>query len=161
MIVPVGGILRRAASTPLNFRVTATRNLGTSVRGPPLRNVGANFEIFVNSLRRPSQDYLEFHQKCTSARVFVFWGLVATLSTLLVVDPPRSCYWTNWNFWRWPGNFISYLFRSKGPGHIFLNEKAEGEQNVPETYAFLVANRRLPHEDAKAQTLALIEKAHH
>lgn len=137
------------------------RNLGTSVRGPPLRNIGANFELSVNSLKRPSQDYLEFHQKCSSARLFVFWGLVATLSTLLVVDPPRSCYWTNWNFWRWPGNFASYLFRAKGDGQIFLAAKAEGEQSVPETYAYLIANRRLPHEDAKVQTRMLLEKAAH
>jgi hypothetical protein len=161
MIVPVGSILSRSSRAQLSFRVTSSRHLGTAVRGPPLSNVGAHFEIFLNTLRRPSQDYLEFHQKCTSARVFVFWGLVATLSTLLVVDPPRSCYWTNWNVWRLPGNVFSYLFRSKGPGHIFLTEKSQGEQDVPETYAYLVANRRLPHEDAKAQTLALLEKAAH
>ena len=137
-----------------------SRQLGTSVRGPPLRNIGANFELFVNSMKRPSQDYLEFHQKCSSARMFVFWGLVATLSTLLIVDPPRSCYWTNWNVWRWPANFVNSVFRAKGDGRTFLTEKKEGEA-VPETYAFLVANRRLPHEDAKAQTLRLIEKAHH
>lgn len=161
MIVPVGSIISRSTRHEVNFRRCATRNLGTAVRGPPLSNVGAHFEIFTNTLRRPSQDYLEFHQKCTSARVFVFWGLVATLSTLLVVDPPRSCYWTNWNVWRWPGNVFSYMFRANGPGHIFLKEKSQGEQDVPETYAYLVANRRLPHEDAKAQTLALLEKAAH
>jgi hypothetical protein len=137
------------------------RRLGTSVRGPPLRNVGANLEIMMNSLKRPSQDYLEFHQKCTSARVFVFWGLVASLSTLLVVDPPRSCYWTNWNFWRWPGNFANHLFRAKGEGQIFLAEKSGSELSVPETYAYLIANRRLPHEDAKVQTIMLLEKAAH
>ena len=136
------------------------RQLGTSVRGPPLRNIGENFEIFINSMKRPSQDYLEFHQKCSSARMFVFWGLVSTLCTLLVVNPPRSCYWTNWNFWRWPGNFVNYMFRAQGDGRVFLSEKHEGE-SVPETYAFLIANRRLPHEDAKAQTHKLIEKAHH
>jgi hypothetical protein len=137
-----------------------TRQLGTSVRGPPLRDVGANFEIFVNSMKRPSQDYLEFHQKCSSARMFIFWGLVGTLSTLLVIDPPRSCYWTNWNIWRWPGNLVNSLFRAKGDGQVFLSEKKEGE-SVPETYAFLIANRRLPHEDAKAQTRKLLEHAHH
>ena len=136
------------------------RQLGTSVRGPPLRNIGENFEIFINSMKRPSQDYLEFHQKCSSARMFLFWGLVSTLCTLLVVNPPRSCYWTNWNFWRWPGNFVNYMFRAQGDGRVFLSEKHEGA-SVPETYAFLIANRRLPHEDAKAQTHKLIEKAHH
>jgi hypothetical protein len=137
-----------------------SRSLGTSVRGPPLRNVGDNFEIFVNSMRRPSQDYLEFHQKCTSARMFIFWGLVSTLCTLLVVNPPRSCYWTNWNFWRWPGNFVNYMFRATGDGRVFLSEKKDGE-SVPEAYAYLIANRRLPHEDAKSQTRMLLEKAHH
>lgn len=154
MIIPQSfGLVGRSAG----FR-GQVRNLGTSVRGPPLRNVGANFEIFLNSFRRPSQDYLEFHQKCSSARMFVFWGLVGTLSTLLIVSPPRSCYWTNWNVWRWPGNAISHFFRAKGDGQVFLNEKAQSEQSVPETYAFLIANRRLPHEDAKAQTLALLGK---
>ena len=157
MIFPASlGVLRRSGSV-----VGQVRSLGTSVRGPPLRNVGGNFEIFVNSFKRPSQDYLEFHQKCSSARMFVFWGLVGTLSTLLVVNPPRSCYWTNWNVWRWPGNAITYLFRSKGTGQVFLSEKQEGDVSVPETYAFLIANRRLPHEDAKAQTIALLEKHAH
>jgi hypothetical protein len=156
MIFPATGTLRSSRVIGIT-----TRSLGTSTRGPPLRKVGDNFAIFVNSFKRPSQDYLEFRQKCTSARVFVYWGLVATLSTLLVVDPPRSCYWTNWNVWRWPSNCVNFLFRAKGEGAVFLNEKSEGEQNVPETYAFLVANRRLPHEDARAQTLALIEKHSH
>ncbi len=157
MIFPTSGLLRTARVFPVGARA-----LGTSTRGPPLRKVGENFEIFINSLKRPSQDYLEFRQKCTSARVFIFWGVVSTLSTLLIVDPPRSCYWTNWNAWRWPSNFVSYLFKAKGDGSIFLQEQRTAEQNVPETYAFLVANRRLPHEDAKAQTLALLEKhAHH
>jgi hypothetical protein len=92
--------------------------------------------------------------------MFIFWGLVGTLSTLLVIDPPRSCYWTNWNIWRWPGNLVNSLFRAKGDGQVFLSEKKEGE-SVPETYAFLIANRRLPHEDAKAQTRKLLEHAHH
>ncbi len=144
------------------FAISGVRRLGTSVRGPPLRNVGAHFEIFVNSLKRPSQDYLEFHQKCTSARVFVFWGLVASLSTALIVNPPRSSYWLNWNIWRWPGNAVNSLFRQKcEKGTVFLTEKAEGEQSVPEVYSFLVANRRLPHEDAKAQTKVLLEKSGH
>lgn len=157
MIFPASGISRATRVLPFS-----SRSLGTSTRGPPLRKVGEHFEIFINSMKRPSQDYLEFRQKCTSARVFVFWGLVASLSTLLIVDPPRSCYWTNWNVWRWPSNMVSYLFRTKGEGSVFLQERSGAEQNVPETYAFLVANRRLPHEDAKAQTLALLEKhAHH
>ena len=147
-----------ARRTPL---ATQSRKLGTSVRGPPLRNIGANFEIFVNSMKKPSQDYLEFHQKCTSARLFLFWGLVGTLSTLLVVNPPRSCYWTTWNFWNWPGNFLNILFRSKGDGRVFLTEKKDGHQAVPETYAYLIANRRLQHEDAKDQTKHLLEKAAH
>lgn len=147
--------LRRSAA------FSQLRLLGTSVRGPPLRNIGANFEIFVNSMKSPSLDYLEFHQKCTSARLFVFWGLIATLSTLLVVDPPRSCYWTRWNFWNWPGNFVALLFRAKGEGRVFLAEKKDAQETVAETYAFLIANRRLPHEDAMEQTKILLEKAAH
>ena len=155
MILPRASELARRGA----LRIQA-RQLGTTVRGPPLRNIGENFEIFVNSMKRPSQDYLEFHQKCSSARMFVFWGLVSTLCTLLVVNPPRSCYWTNWNIWRWPGNFVNYMFRATGDGRIFLSEKKEGE-SIPETYAYLIANRRLPHEDAQAQTRMLLEKAHH
>lgn len=157
MIVPVSLALGRPSASAIG----QARRLGTSVRGPPLRNVGANFEVFINSVKRPSQDYLEFHQKCSSARVFVFWGLVGTLSTLLIVNPPRSCYWTNWNIWRWPGNAVNYLFRAKGNGQVFLSDKKEGDQSVTETYAFLIANRRLPHEDAKAQTKALLDKHAH
>jgi hypothetical protein len=153
-------LLRTSSLVRRSIFSNQSRQLGTSVRGPPLQNIGVNFEIFVNSIKRPSQDYLEFHQKCTSARLFIFWGLVSTLCTLLVVNPPRSSYWTNWNFWRWPGNFVNYMFRATGDGRIFLDEKKEGE-SVPETYAYLIANRRLPHEDAKAQTRMLLEKAHH
>jgi hypothetical protein len=87
---------------------------------------------------KPSLSYSDFHQRCSSLRVFVYWGIVGAMALDLAMNPPRSSYWQEWAPWRWPVNAWGYL--SRPSDSIFLREQpAERSTNVPEVYSTLIA----------------------
>jgi hypothetical protein len=132
------------------FRVVRTqqRSLGTVTRGPRLRDIAGNWKKACEFFTTPALGYWEFQQRCSSVRLFAFWGVVAYLSADLIANPPRSSYWHEWNLWRWPVHVYHAL--TKQSDSIFKTGN-EREIDVPAAYAFLVANRRMPDEDSKAQ----------
>ena len=124
------------------------RGLGTVTRGPKLRDVAGNWKTACEFFTKPALGYWEFQQRCSSVRLFAFWGVVAYLSADLISNPPRSSYWQEWNLWRWPVNAYNAL--TKPSDHVF-NAVKEREIDVPAAYAFLIANRRMPDEETNAQ----------
>ena len=117
------------------------RSLGTATRGPPLRAVTAHIPLATAFFSTPALSYSAFHQRCTSLRLFVYWGVIGGLTLQLLVDPPRSTYWRNWGFWHAPGNFIASLTRKSDS--LFFHETEGGRLEVAKVCGELVANRRL------------------
>ena len=124
------------------------RALGTVTRGPKLRDVGANWNKAMELFCKPALGYWEFQQRCSSLRLFVFWGTVSYLTVDLIANPPRSSYWLQWNIWRWPVNIYNAL--TKSSDNIFNASKTR-DIDVPAAYAFLIANRRMPDEPSHNQ----------
>ncbi|KAF4676636.1 hypothetical protein FOL47_005789 [Perkinsus chesapeaki] len=120
------------------------RRLGNAARGPPLHDISANFRYAKEFFTKPAISYGEFQQQCTSLRLFVFAGAVGYMMLSFTIWPCRSSYWKNWAFWKIPGNIMHHF--SKRSGSIFLDEPLKRTIDVPQTYAHLIATRRLPGE---------------
>ena len=124
-----------------------SRSLGTATRGPKLRDIRGQWSHAVDFFAKPALSYSEFHQRCSSLRVFVFWGVVSYLTFDLFLNPPRSTYWQEWAPWRWPVNALHALTRPADS--IFLRDQPQRGIDVPAAYATLIANRRMPDEESK------------
>ena len=139
---------------------TFKRSLGTATRGPKLRDVRGQLSHAVDFFTKPALSYADFHQRCTSLRLFVFWGTVSALSLDLILNPLRSSYFAEWAPWRWPINFIRQFTRPADS--VFLRNQPERSTDVPTTFAFLIANRRLPEQTTQeAYSAAKVEEHHH
>lgn len=138
-----------------------SRSLGTATRGPRLRDIRGQWAHAVDFFAKPALSYSEFHQRCSSLRVFVFWGVISALTFDLLASPPRSSYWQEWAPWRWPVNALHALTRPADS--IFLREQPELSIDVPAAYATLIANRRMPDEESKAAYAAAAgrQEGHH
>ena len=135
------------------------RALGTASRGPKLRDISGNFQQAIAFFNKPALSYSTFHQRCTSLRLFVFWGVIGALSFDLITSPPKSAYWLEWNIWRWPVNIWAAF--TTPSGSLFQDPIKERSVDVPAAYAFLVANRRMPEESALAVHQEIQGVTHH
>uniref|UniRef100_UPI003F778834 SDHH n=1 Tax=Perkinsus marinus TaxID=31276 RepID=UPI003F778834 len=115
---------------------------GNAARGPPLYDLPGNFRYAKEFFTKPAISYGEFHQQCTSLRLFVCAGTVGYMLFSFTMWPCRSSYWKNWAVWKVPGNIMHHF--SKRSGSIFLDEPLKRTIDVPKTYAHLIATRRLP-----------------
>ena len=139
---------------------TFKRSLGTATRGPKLRDIKGQLSHAADFFTKPALSYADFHQRCTSLRVFVFWGTISALTLDLIVNPLRSSYFTEWAPWRWPVNFIRQFTRPADS--IFLRNQPERSIDVPTTFGFLIANRRLPEQTTQeAYAASKVEEVHH
>jgi hypothetical protein len=137
-----------------------SRSLGTATRGPRLRDIGGQFNHAVDFFTKPALSYSDFHQRCSSLRVFVFWGVIGAIAVDFIVNPPRSSYWTEWAPWRWPVHVVRAFTRPADS--LFLRPQPERSINVPEAFASLINNRRMPNEEAKdAYAAAAGSHGHH
>ena len=136
-----------------------SRSLGTATRGPRLRDIRGQLSHAVDFFTKPALSYSEFHQRCTSLRVFVFWGVVGAITVDLIFNPPRSSYWMEWSPLRWPGHVFATFTRPSDS--IFLRAQPERSIDVPAAFASLINNRRMPNEEAKDAYAAAARQINH
>jgi len=136
-----------------------SRALGTATRGPRLRDVRGQLSHAVDFFTKPALSYSEFHQRCTSLRLFVFWGVVGALTLDFLTSPPRSSYWLEWSPLCWPVNAFRVFTRPADS--VFLRAQPERSVDVPAVFATLIANRRMPDEESKDAYAAAAAKLEH
>eukprot|EP00933_Yihiella_yeosuensis_P040241 TRINITY_DN344_c0_g1_i2.p1 TRINITY_DN344_c0_g1~~TRINITY_DN344_c0_g1_i2.p1 ORF type:complete len:174 (+),score=32.79 TRINITY_DN344_c0_g1_i2:77-523(+) len=119
----------------------ARRNLGDTVAGPQLTNLGANLKQATNFFTKSPMSYAEYKQQCVSLRIFAFAGVTGGCVLALMLNPPKSSYWMRYSpaFWF---SGIKETFASSSPP-VFLDAKVERDTNVPAIAAELFATRRL------------------
>eukprot|EP00930_Biecheleria_cincta_P071282 TRINITY_DN58798_c0_g1_i1.p2 TRINITY_DN58798_c0_g1~~TRINITY_DN58798_c0_g1_i1.p2 ORF type:complete len:171 (+),score=25.38 TRINITY_DN58798_c0_g1_i1:58-513(+) len=119
----------------------ARRCLGDTVAGPPITDVQGNLKHAINFFTKSPMSYGEHKQQCVSLRIFAFAGVTSGCVLALMIDPPKSSYWTRYS----PLFGISYIknaFIGSSPP-LFLTEKAEREADVPKIASELITTRRL------------------
>jgi len=94
------GTARKSAS---DFsRLILFRNLGNRARGPAPSEILDHFKCAKNLYEAPAVTYDGFKQQCESFRMFAFFLVTGILSLDLLIRPPRSSYWRQWNPVRLP-----------------------------------------------------------
>mmetsp|Transcript_70573 Transcript_70573/g.140040 ORF Transcript_70573/g.140040 Transcript_70573/m.140040 type:complete len:160 (+) Transcript_70573:43-522(+) len=128
-----------AQRSPLALR-QARRQLGDSVVGPPMTDLGANAKYALQFFTKNPMSYGEFKQQCVSLRIFALAAVNLGICCALFCDPPKSSYWMRMS----PTFYYSHLkaLLVGGPSPVFLTEKAE-QTDVPGIVQQLTTLRRL------------------
>merc|ERR1711920_909094 len=75
MLTVLGRNTRMVQQRAAPMRI-ARRNLGDSVAGPPLSDIGANTKFAVQFFTKNPGSYAEFKQQCISLRIFAMAGVL-------------------------------------------------------------------------------------
>lgn len=91
------------------------RWLGQAPTGRQLNNVDGSWEEAKKLFYKPALTYGEFAKRVEAFRMFAFWGLVGGVTVDLIMDPPKSQYWSKWNALKMPSRLMD-KFGSKPKG---------------------------------------------
>jgi len=102
---------------------TFRRSLGDTVRGPLMSDFAANVKVAGEFFTKDPVSYPLYKQQCVSLRPFAFGAVTLACVTALIINPPKSSYWSTFG----PGGWFSFIkgcFVNSSPP-LFLTKKPD------------------------------------
>lgn len=81
------------------------RSLGDTVRGPLITDFASNLKIAGEFFTKAPVSYPHYKQQCVSLRPLAFGAVTLACVAALIINPPKSSYWTTFG----PGGWFSYV----------------------------------------------------